>query len=464
MSTETKEKDKEEKVDPYANLRGKSDDDIKEMINTNDPEIMGIIANPEERAKLTAGELTAPLKEEEEKPAPADKEPEDSGTDPDKDPPADKEKVEKGTGDFDGYESLEELKEANKSLRDLLKKKQKNIDENNAKAGQRGAELKRLQEEAAELKRKNEEAQRELEKRSLTATTKEEIEIPDLPTVPVPVDGDYLDDDYKRSVKDYETKMKAYDTAVKKSLKSRTPAESPETENIKKELAETKKLLAEIKANQDKGTEEKAQYTRMSAVEKVFSEVDKLQEDNPELKTTHSFKEIDDFVAQTGLDLASALEEAKSVYPVADLKKYINIHGLVVAQRGVDANGTIDIYNDPRDALQDRYDLYKIKNKVVVDKPKKEETDDNSAVELAKRNAEKLALERTKNLTPGLDVTDMGGEVDKVGYAAAVKEFEEFTDRLNANPRLRDEPDVLKRWKELGLKIGFKVPEITIHP
>lgn len=234
-----------------------------------------------------------------------------------------------------GYDTEEEYQNAVENMRGLVEKKQGQIDQFNAERGQVGEKSKerieKLENELAEAKTRLTEA----EKRSAPGA----VEVPEMPSMPVPEDGDYNSDDYQRKLRDYREKVQEYN-------KKRREFDSGVFEKLNKSektLSDLRNKTTVIEGDQKSQSENRRQEIAQKAWGHTLSQISELQEFDPKLKTSKPFEEINRVIRTRGY------EEAAKLYPKKDIENFDRICDVIKEYQYVDEKtGNIDYAQSPR--------------------------------------------------------------------------------------------------------------------
>jgi hypothetical protein len=351
-----------------------------------------------------------------------------------------------------GYESEKEYQEAVSNTRELLEKKQSQIDRFNAERGKAGEEtkdqIKRLEDELAKTRKK-------LEARP-ASPGQVAVEAPEIPILPVPEDGDYSSADYQAKFRTYQEQMKEYNRK-RKEFDSSVSGLHKKISDTEQKLSELTGKASVLETESNTSKQERLQETIQKSWGNTMSEVAKLQDFDTGLKTSKPFEEINQVVRTRGY------EEAAKIYPKKDIENFDRICDIIKEYHHVDNNGIIDHTRSPKHrslkaALYNILDeqgkldehLHRIKaegerkgREQVVDALHKQ---GEAAKPLPSGGAEKTILEETTDT----DVIKQLTEYAKPEYDA----------KINADPALRKQVfDLMVKAADKDPKWGVMIPQ-----
>jgi len=421
-----------EKAERAKLLFKKSDDKVASM--EEEAELDVFMADPEVRAKMV---------EEPEDPKPAEvSDPEPKAEEP-KPEPSDTKKVE---GEGEENESREALLEALKKERaekaeakELLAKRQATIDSYNAKSGEIGNKYKSALKQLEEANVK----QREYEAKLEELTSKED-DVPELKPPDLPADETELMDlnsQYNREMRKYhENLAKAANLSAKRTKQL--------IEEGRKKNAELVKLQSVVNEYEEKVKIDKVKETvslKDKRLNELFTEIDGLQTKYPELKTSRSFKEVNQDVLDHGLDYLKNISED-------DYAKFLKVRGLAVGDDNASGYGTFDenvVFhkNGTFKTLEEVYFL-NLNRSGEYEKRLAE-----GKISASKEAAKQLADVQTKNKNSAVIIPSdiSGGEnpFDKMSKADIDANINKLLDKSEAGTSSREDEMLLDKLEKL---------------
>ena len=238
-----------------------------------------------------------------------------------------------------GYESEQEGIEKAKNLRDLLAKKQSQIDRFNAErgdvVGKTKAELEQARKEKLAL-------QDELKKlRESGASSPPVVNAPRMPISPIPEDGDYGGEAFREKYKKYQAEVEDYNNKSAEFAKyvSEVRAENATIKSTVDEYGNSVKTVVKSQTDLDQANAVKRAGEEWSG---LMNQVKVLQEHDPILKTSKSFDEINDFVRKSGM------EEAAAIYSKVDIDNYNTLVNVIKDYHNFDEKGNLYVNSKPK--------------------------------------------------------------------------------------------------------------------
>lgn len=302
----------------------------------NDPQYMEAIRNEsffekpnEDPPDVGPPPEQAPAPESEETQVPAE------NTDPET--KEDKDTSEDPIWKQKGFESPEEMANKFADLNSLLEKKQEQINRFNTERGQEGLKAKK---ELIELQKKYEDLEHQLNSKNTDLNT-DNIELPTMPEYPVAEDGDFSSEEYQHKLRDYRLKIDDYNRKMQNFGNTSLKAIS-ETQKLKQLLAEQDAKLQNVSQFTADQRKNLAQQQAEAAWSETLGQIDGLQKEFPELKTSRSFNEINDLIVKVGS------EAAYTQLSAADVAAHKQIVDTVTSYRDFDESGNIVADSKPR--------------------------------------------------------------------------------------------------------------------
>lgn len=182
-----------------------------------------------------------------------------------------------------GFESEQAMWD---DYQDKIDKKQAQIDEFNAERGQLGQELnKKLKAKETEHLKTMEELNK-LKKEALK--NQSAVDLPVMPTMPVPEDGDYSNPDYLQKKKNYDSEMIGWQKNMGQQF-STLREDSLKKDQVIGELKQQVTKVDQFVTDQSKMTQTQKEDM---ALNNLIQEVDVFQDKYPEFKTSKPFSDF----------------------------------------------------------------------------------------------------------------------------------------------------------------------------
>ena len=290
-----------------------------------------------------------------------------------------------------GFASEKEMVEKFDLYNTLLEKKQEQIDRFNRERGQEGLKTKK---ELFEVQKRANELQALLDAQK-NATPDVDIELPSMPEFPIAEDGDYASADFGGKVKEYQQKMMDYNAKVRKfgDVSVRTARELAETRRLISEQGEKLNNLSTFTEVQKR---EHVQKQAINAWNETVSQINDLQKDFPELKTTKSFEDINSLINTYGAEAAYAQ------LPGKDVEVHKQIVDIVRSYRDFDDDGNIVAESKPKFSTLKSAHIDKLVATGKWD-------------EYLKRHAEEAAVRGRKQVIDKMQEVDSGARTLPIG-------------------------------------------------
>lgn len=338
----------------------------------------------------------------------------------------------------EGFASEEEFYGSVKHLRSINDEKQKLIDRYNAERGKEGRKLKEMEEA---LKKEREERAR-LQTTTQNTVTGPVVDIPAIPVAPVNLDGSYDTPEWRAKVETYQRDIADYNEKMRRI----TSEMRQENQKLKAEIGEVSKKASTIDTLQQDNLADKQQRVATEQWSVVMNQVDKLQEHDPDLKTSKPFGEINDYIRSRGY------EEAVKIFPKKDIDNFDRICDVIKSYRNVDENGNVDLTAEPRyknmkaayyDMLETKGELDKFLLKVKTQGAREGREQVVKAIQDQGNHARTLPIGAPQN--------EIVNEITGSNVDDQLKEFgkPEYDSRLRTDPALQKQVyDLMMRKAE----------------
>jgi len=429
--------DAEIKDQDISKFHEMSDSEKKEFLGT--PEGRKAILNPNLRKELVVGKsgpqvLEEPVQEE-------------SVSEP-----LIEDKAEKAAGDnesldvLDGYKSKEEMKEHIDRLQKLTDDQKSQLDDFNAERGKNGQKVKDLEEKVAEYNRELSEA-----KESGVKTDEKPLVVDPsafvLPEAPIPPEGDVFDEGYLKAKSEYDAKVqKSFNTFAKAF-----GALEEKSRNLEGKLSEVAEYVSSDRENQIKESVD-------NSTKSIYSEVEGLQNNFGDLKTSVPFGDIDVQVARYGWD------HVKQKLNPSDLSAVSRIYEVLASYGSKDESG---IFNKKFKNIGEANVLHMYRTGRSAEN--KEDGPSPEAIKAEGMSAGAAAVsdkitERSKTAVsiPNSQMQPKDS-INEMSPEARMKRFSDLTSRYRANPQAFYESSEFAEWESLAKGYGVKTPNIKLQ-